>query len=63
MKEIQKLRGRPNGVSLVGLALGKNVELEDETAAVNNYLSYHLVQFSQKYFVGRSIQYQHWWYG
>lgn len=35
MKEIQKLRERPKGVSLVGLALGKNVNLEDEIAVVN----------------------------
>lgn len=35
MKEIQKLRERPNGMSLVGLALGKKVDLEDEIVAVN----------------------------
>lgn len=34
MKEIQKLRERPNGVSLVGLALGKKVNLEDEISVV-----------------------------
>lgn len=34
MKEIQKLRERPKGISLVGLALGKNVDLEDEIVAV-----------------------------
>ncbi|KAJ8970601.1 hypothetical protein NQ314_001136, partial [Rhamnusium bicolor] len=33
MKEIQKLRGRPNGVSIVGLALGTKVALEDEMVA------------------------------
>lgn len=37
MKEIQKMRERPNGVSLVGLALGKNVDLEDDIAVVNNF--------------------------
>lgn len=35
MKEIQKLRERPRGVSIVGLALGKNVDLEDELVTVS----------------------------
>ncbi|XP_022917522.1 splicing factor C9orf78 isoform X2 [Onthophagus taurus] len=30
LKEIQKLRERPNGISLVGLALGKKVSMADE---------------------------------
>lgn len=42
MKEIQKLRGRPKGVSLVGLVLGKKVDLEDEMAAVNINILYFL---------------------
>ncbi|KAJ8924990.1 hypothetical protein NQ315_001155 [Exocentrus adspersus] len=33
MKELQKLRERPNGVSLMGLALGTKVALEDEIVA------------------------------
>ncbi|XP_044732142.1 telomere length and silencing protein 1 homolog isoform X2 [Chrysoperla carnea] len=32
MKEIQRLRRRPNGVSVVGLALGKKISIEEETA-------------------------------
>lgn len=35
MKKIQKLRERPNGVSIVGLALGTKVAVEDEIVAVN----------------------------
>lgn len=35
MKEIQKLRGRPNGVSIVGLALGTKVGAEDEIVGVS----------------------------
>lgn len=42
MKEIQKLRGRPNGISLVGLALGKQIDLEDEVVAVNIMAIYNI---------------------
>ncbi|XP_018574835.1 telomere length and silencing protein 1 homolog isoform X2 [Anoplophora glabripennis] len=35
MKAIQKLRERPNGVSIVGLALGTKVTAEDEIVAFN----------------------------
>lgn len=35
LKEIQKLRDRPNGVSIVGLALGTKVAVEDEIVAVS----------------------------
>lgn len=40
MKEIQRLRGRPKGVSLVGLALGKKVDMEGESSAVNMDILY-----------------------
>lgn len=39
MKEIQKLRERPNGVSVVSLTLGKKVELEDDMDRVSLYTS------------------------
>lgn len=39
MKEIQKLRERPRGVSIIGLALGKKVDLENEMDNVSLYVS------------------------
>lgn len=40
MKDLQKLRKRPNGVSIVGLALGTKVSVEDEASGVCTYLTY-----------------------
>lgn len=34
MKELQKLRKRPNGVSVIGLALGQKVGITEEITAV-----------------------------
>lgn len=34
MKELQNLRKRPQGVSLIGLALGKKISVEEEVVAV-----------------------------
>lgn len=34
MKELQNLRKRPHGVSLLGLALGKKASIEEEADAV-----------------------------
>lgn len=34
MKELQNLRKRPHGVSLLGLALGKKVSIEEEVVVV-----------------------------
>nr|CAI5854607.1 unnamed protein product [Callosobruchus analis] len=35
MRKLQKLRERPNGVSIVGLALGTNIPSEDENIVVS----------------------------
>lgn len=35
MRELQELRKKPNGVSIVGLALGKKVTIEEEVIHVN----------------------------
>lgn len=34
LKELQNLRKRPNGISIVGLALGKKVSVEEEAVLV-----------------------------
>nr|CAH7758559.1 unnamed protein product [Callosobruchus chinensis] len=36
MRELQKLRERPNGVSIVGLALGTNISSEEDSIVVSH---------------------------
>jgi hypothetical protein len=43
-KELQKLRKRPHGVSVVGLALGKKVTMEEEVTSVGRILFYYRKQ-------------------
>lgn len=40
LKEIQSLRKRPNGVNVIGLALGTKVTVEDEVVAVSINIFY-----------------------
>lgn len=41
-KERQKLRSRPNGVNVIGLALGKKITVEEEVAVVSLMIEFNL---------------------